>query len=98
MPQNAKYRLMTPGPTPVPDEVLEVLSKPVRYHRSDEAREILRQAIDGLRHVFQTSQEVVLLTSSGTGAMEAAVVNTLSSGSAALVIESGKFSQRWSSL
>ncbi|MEE2737135.1 MAG: alanine--glyoxylate aminotransferase family protein [Planctomycetota bacterium] len=98
MPQNAKYRLMTPGPTPVPDEVLEVLSRPVRYHRSDEARGILRQAIEGLRHVFQTNQEVVLLTSSGTGAMEAAVVNTLTAGSTALVIESGKFSQRWSSL
>ena len=98
MPHNAKYRLMTPGPTPVPDEVLEVLSRPVRYHRSDEARGILRQAIEGLRHVFQTNQEVVLLTSSGTGAMEAAVVNTLTAGSTALVIESGKFSQRWSSL
>jgi aspartate aminotransferase-like enzyme len=94
----SKYRLFTPGPTPVPDQMLLELARPVQYHRSPESRAIFGEVLDGLRHVLQTSGDVLVLTSSGTGAMEAAVVNTLRPGATALVLEAGRFAQRWSEI
>lgn len=91
----ARYRLLTPGPTQVPDEAREGLARPVRHHRTEEFRGLFREIVAGLQYVFQTQHDVVVLCSSGTGAMEAAVANVVPRGGKALVLESGKFSERW---
>jgi aspartate aminotransferase-like enzyme len=93
-----KTYLLTPGPTPVPPEVLLAMARPVIHHRSPAFRAITREIREGLRYLFQTEQEVLVFVSSGTGAMEAAVANTLRPGERALVIEAGKFGERWTEL
>ncbi|OGP55101.1 MAG: class V aminotransferase [Deltaproteobacteria bacterium RBG_13_52_11] len=90
-----KKQLFSPGPTPVPERVLLAMAGPVMHHR-DPGYEVLFQEVrEGLKYVFQTKQEVLVLASSGTGAMEAAVCNTLSLGDEALVVRGGKFGERW---
>jgi aspartate aminotransferase-like enzyme len=93
-----KQRLMTPGPTPVPEETLLELAKPVPYHRTPEFRQILADVLADLQHVFCTKNQIVPLTSSGTGGLEAAVVNCLAPGSKAICLSAGKFGERWRSL
>jgi aspartate aminotransferase-like enzyme len=90
-----KLRLFTPGPTPVPEEVLQALSRPIIHHRQADFKEIFRRACDDLKYLFQTKEDVVTLTASGTGAMEAAVVNLLSAGDSAIFVNGGKFGERW---
>jgi len=90
-----KKQLFSPGPTPVPERVLLAMAGPVMHHR-DPGYEVLFQEVrEGLKYVFQTKQEVLVLASSGTGAMEAAVCNTLSRGDEVLVVRGGKFGERW---
>jgi len=86
---------MTPGPSPVPSQVREVLSQEIMHHRTDEFRAILAEAAEGLKYVFSTSDPVITLASSGTGAMEAAVANFLSAGDKAICVAGGKFGERW---
>ena len=74
-----KPRLMTPGPAPVPEDVLLELARPVIHHRSAEAKEVITEVADGLKYVFQTKHDVLILTASGTGAAEAAIINTADS-------------------
>ena len=93
-----KNYLLTPGPTPLPPEVLEALSRPIIHHRTDIFRKIVAEAIDNLKYIFQTKNDVFILASSGTGAMEASVVNILSSADYALTVEGGKFGQRWTEI
>jgi aspartate aminotransferase-like enzyme len=90
-----KLRLFTPGPTPVPEEVLQALSRPIIHHRQADFKEIFRRACDDLKYLFQTKEDVITLTASGTGAMEAAVVNLLSAGDSAIYVNAGKFGERW---
>ena len=90
-----KARLFTPGPTPVPEETLLELARPVTYHRSAEANAILAEVSEDLKYVFQTSQPVFTLTSSGTGGMEAAVANTLAAGEKAILCTAGRWGERW---
>ncbi len=90
-----RKRLFSPGPTPIPPEALAAMARPIIYHRSPEFEAVQAEVREGLKHVFQTQQEVILLAASGTGAMEAAVVNTLARGDRALVIRGGKFGERW---
>jgi aspartate aminotransferase-like enzyme len=90
-----KLRLFTPGPTPVPEEVLQALSRPIIHHRQADFKEIFRRACDDLKYLFQTKEDVVTLTASGTGAMEAAVVNLLSAGDSAIFVNGGRFGERW---
>ena len=90
-----KYRLLTPGPTEVPQQARLALARQIVHHRTPEFRKLLAEVLEGLQYVFQTQNDVVLLTSSGTGAMEAAVVNLVPRGGKAIVLESGKFSERW---
>ncbi|MFO0824462.1 MAG: alanine--glyoxylate aminotransferase family protein [Gemmataceae bacterium] len=90
-----KARLFTPGPTPVPEETLLELAKPVTYHRSTEAKAILAEVSEDLKYVFQTSQPVFTLTSSGTGGLEAAVANTLAAGEKAILLTAGRWGERW---
>ncbi len=90
-----RKRLLTPGPTMVPEEALLEMARQVGHHRTPEARQNLAQALAGLKQVFCTEHDVVLMSSSGTGAMEAAVVNTIPRGGKAIVLEAGRFAQRW---
>jgi aspartate aminotransferase-like enzyme len=90
-----KPRLFTPGPTPVPEETLLELAKPVTYHRSAEAKAILAEVAEDLKYVFQTAQPVFTLTCSGTGGMESAVANTLAAGDKAVLLTAGRWGERW---
>jgi aspartate aminotransferase-like enzyme len=90
-----KFRLLTPGPTPVPEETLLELAKPMIYHRSEEFRTILSEVLDRLKYVYNTDNDVLPLTSSGSGALEAALVNTVPAGKKAIVLNAGKFGERW---
>jgi len=90
-----KPRLFTPGPTPVPEETLLELAKPVTYHRSPEAKAVLAEVSEDLKYVFQTAQPVFTITSSGTGGMEAAVSNTLAAGEKAILCTAGRWGERW---
>ncbi len=90
-----KPRLMTPGPAPVPEDVLLELARPVIHHRSAEAKQVIVECAAGLKEVFQTQNDVMILTASGTGAMEAAAVNTVPRGGKALVLNAGWFAARW---
>lgn len=93
-----KNYLLTPGPTPLPPEVREALSKPIIHHRTPQFQVILKEAVEGLKYVFQTKEDVFILSSSGTGAMEAAAANLLSNGDTAITVEGGKFGERWTEL
>ena len=90
-----KKYLIAPGPTPVPEEVLLEMAQPVMHHRNAQFSAIFAEAREGLKPVFGTKQEVLILLSSGTAAMEAAIVNTMSAGDRILVINAGKFGERW---
>lgn len=93
-----KNYLLTPGPTPLPPQVCEAMSRPIIHHRTPQFQAVLKEAHEGLKYVFQTKNEVFILASSGTGAMEAAVVNLLSPGDAVITVEGGKFGERWTEL
>lgn len=93
-----KNYLLTPGPTPLPPEVCEALARPIIHHRTPQFQAILKEATEGLKYVFQTKNDVFILASSGTGAMEAAAINLLSSGDTALVVQGGKFGERWTEI
>lgn len=90
-----KKRLFTPGPTPVPESVLLRMAEPIIHHRHPEFTELFARVHENLRYVFQTAGDVITLTSSGTGAMEAAVCNLHSPGDAAIFVNGGKFGERW---
>ncbi len=91
-----KHYLLSPGPTPLPEDVQAAGSYPLIHHRTPEFSKIFMDVTAGLQNVFQTQKDVYILTSSGTGAMEAAVVNILSPGDKAITINGGKFGNRWS--
>jgi len=90
-----KKYLMTPGPTAVPERVLLSQAAQIIHHRTGAYREILGEVIKDLKYVFQTKNDVFILGSSGTGAMEAAVVNLMQRGEKALVVRGGKFGERF---
>src|SRR2546427_2126210 len=90
-----RHFLQIPGPTNVPDRVLRALSRPTIDHRGPEFASIAREVLDGLRQVFHTSGAVIIYPSSGTGAWEAALVNTLSPGDKILMCETGHFATLW---
>jgi len=93
-----KNYLLTPGPTPLPPKVCEALARPIIHHRTPQFQAILKEVGQGLKEIFQTKNDVYILSSSGTGAMEAAVVNLLSPGDTALTVEAGKFGERWTEI
>ncbi len=90
-----KKRLYTPGPTPVPEQIMLTMAEPMIHHRHPEFQEILTSVNDNLKYLFQTNQGVMTLTSSGTGAMEASVANVLSKGDTAIYVNGGKFGELW---
>ena len=92
-PQATNLRI--PGPTPVPPEVRQALAAPVIGHRSADMQVLMSRVRQSLRQVFQTEHEVLVLTASGTGGMEAAVANLLSPRDRVLVVSVGVFGERW---
>ncbi|MBU1998076.1 MAG: alanine--glyoxylate aminotransferase family protein [Candidatus Omnitrophica bacterium] len=90
-----KNYLLTPGPTPIPPQVSEALARPIIHHRTPQFQEVIKEVSEGLKYIFQTKNDVFILASSGTGAMEAAVCNLLSPQDTALCIDGGKFGERW---
>jgi aspartate aminotransferase-like enzyme len=90
-----KSYLLAPGPTPVPPEVLAAMSEPIIHHRTPQFGAVMAKVQTALQRLFGTSEEVLLLAASGTGAMESAVTNLLSPGDEAVVVNGGKFGERW---
>jgi alanine-glyoxylate transaminase / serine-glyoxylate transaminase / serine-pyruvate transaminase len=92
---SGRHFLQIPGPTNVPDRVLRAMDRPVIDHRSADFAVLGEEVLHGLHSVFQTASPVVIYPSSGTGAWESALVNTLSPGDRVLLFETGHFSQLW---
>lgn len=84
-----RHFLQIPGPTPVPDRILRAMDMPVIDHRGPEFQKLGRRVLEGIRTIFKTGGDVVIYPSSGTGAWEAALINTLSSGDKVLMYETG---------
>jgi aspartate aminotransferase-like enzyme len=93
-----KFRLLTPGPTPVPEETLLEMAKPVFFHRSSEFRQILAEVTKDLQSIFMTANPVLTLTSSGTGGLEAALVNTVPAAAKVICLIAGRFGERWKNI
>jgi len=93
-----KRYLMTPGPTPVPPEVLAALAEPVIHHRGRDFKEIYERCLARLRQVYRTENDVLLFTSSGSGSFESAVSNLVSPGDRILVLSAGNFGERWAAM
>lgn len=93
-----KYYLLSPGPTPVPESVLAAAAEPIIHHRTPEFSRIFMETTEGIKYVFGTKEDAFILTSSGTGGMEAAIVNTLSPGDKVIAINGGKFGERWGNI
>src|ERR1700722_10126790 len=93
--RSGRHFLQIPGPTNVPDRVLRVMHQPVMDHRSAEFSKLGSEVLENLRPIFRTSGPVILYPASGTGAWEAAIVNTLSPGDKVLLFETGHFSNLW---
>ena len=90
-----KRYLLTPGPTQVPPEVLLRMSQPLIHHRTPAFSQLFAEVQRGLQWLFQTAQDVLILAASGSGAMEAAMTNTCSPGDRVIVVNGGKFGERW---
>ena len=90
-----KIRLLTPGPTPVPERLSLRMAQPIVHHRSPEFEAVFARVREGLQWLFQTKQDVLVFASSGTGAMEASFVNFLKRGDTVIVVDGGKFGERW---
>ena len=93
-----KQYLMTAGPTPLPPRVSQAMAEPMLYHRAPAFIDVYARVLDGLKRVFQTSNDVLLFAASGSGAMESAVANLVRPGEPALVASCGKFGERWAEL
>ncbi|MBF0273759.1 MAG: alanine--glyoxylate aminotransferase family protein [Nitrospinae bacterium] len=90
-----KNYLLTPGPTPVPSEALLAMAQPMIHHRTPQFSAIFNEAKENLKWLFRTEEDVIMLAASGTGAMESAITNCFSKGDEVIVINGGKFGERW---
>ena len=93
--QSGRHFLQIPGPTNVPDRVLRAMDKPTIDHRGPEFGALARRCLDGIKTIFKTRSDVIIFPASGTGAWEAALVNTLQSGDHVLMVETGHFASLW---
>ena len=104
MPQNntsrvaGRHFLQIPGPTPLPDRVLRAMDTPIIDHRGPEFAKLAKRCLDGVKTIFKTNNPVIIYTATGTGAWEAALVNTLSPGDRVLMFETGQFAAQWQSM
>jgi|CXWL01.1.fsa_nt_gi aspartate aminotransferase-like enzyme len=92
---NNKNIMLTPGPTPLPPQVLEAMSRPLIHHRTEEFGRMFVSVIEDMKWVYRTKNSVLMMTTSGTGAMESAVQNVLSPGDASIVCTTGAFGDRF---
>lgn len=93
-----KNLLLTPGPTQIPPDLCAALGRPIIHHRTPQFQQVIKDVVAGLQYILQTKSDVYLLTSSGTGGMEAAVCNLVSPGDKVITVEGGKFGERWTEL
>lgn len=93
-----KKYLLSPGPTSIPPEVLQAMARPIIHHRVADYEKLAAEVVEGIKYVFQTKNDVYVFAASGTGGMEAAVVNILSPGDTALVASTGVFGDRWAKI
>lgn len=93
-----KKYLLTPGPTPVPEDIRMEMAKPMIHHRTKEYQAIFKDVTDGLKKIFKTSNDLFTFTSSGSGAMEAAISNVMSAGDKIIVVRGGKFGERFADI
>jgi aspartate aminotransferase-like enzyme len=93
-----KYRLLSPGPTPVPERVLTAMANPIWHHRTPAFEATFQRCREGLAWLFQTKQEVLALASSGTGAVEAVYQTCFSPGDTVITCAGGKFGERWGNM
>jgi serine---pyruvate transaminase len=93
-----KRYLMTPGPTPVPPEVLAALAQPIVHHRSPDFQPLFARCLERLQRVYRTRGDALLMTASGTGAMESVVANLTAPGERVLVVSAGNFGERWGAI
>ena len=93
--KRARQNLRTPGPTPIPDDIMQSMSNPMINHRGPEFLDLISRVTEQLKQVFMTQNDLFILTSSGTGALEAAIVNTLSPGDKVLSATAGSFGDRF---
>src|SRR5438477_1212154 len=95
---SGRHFLQIPGPTNVPDRILRAIEQPTIDHRSAEFADLAGECLRAIKAVFQTSNPVIIFPASGTGASEAALVNTLSPGDTVLTVETGQFASLWSKM
>ncbi len=100
MPQNSsrsvgRHFLHIPGPSPLPDRILRAMDTPIIDHRGPEFQKLAKRCLEGIKTIFKTANPVIIYTATGTGAWEAALVNTLSPGDRVLMVETGQFSTLW---
>src|ERR1700694_836369 len=93
-----RYALHIPGPTSLPDRVLRAMDTPIIDHRGPEFAKLARRCLDGIKTIFKTTNPVIIYTATGTGAWEAALVNSLSPGDKVLMVETGQFSTLWKNM
>ncbi|NUT57125.1 MAG: alanine--glyoxylate aminotransferase family protein [Thermoleophilia bacterium] len=93
-----KRYLFTPGPTPVPPQVLAALAEPVLHHRAPDFREVYARVLGRLQEVHRTESDVLLFTCSGTGAFESAIISLCSPGERVLAVSAGSFGERWATM
>jgi alanine-glyoxylate transaminase/serine-glyoxylate transaminase/serine-pyruvate transaminase len=93
-----RHFLNIPGPTPLPDRVLHAMDTPIIDHRGPEFSRLAKRCLEGIKTIFKTSKPVIIYTATGTGAWEAALVNTLSLGDRVLMVETGQFATLWKNM
>jgi len=93
-----KTYLLTPGPTPIPESVSAGFARPIIHHRTAAFEKLFEDVRQGLKFLYQTRQEVLILSASGTGAMEAAVSNLFKKGDKVITLNAGKFGERWTKI
>src|SRR6187399_2237739 len=90
-----RHFLHIPGPTPVPDRILRAMDTPIIDHRGPEFAVLGKRCLEGIKTIFKTTNPVIIYTATGTGAWEAALVNTLNPGDRVLMVETGQFATLW---
>jgi alanine-glyoxylate transaminase / serine-glyoxylate transaminase / serine-pyruvate transaminase len=90
-----RHFLQIPGPTPVPDRVLRAMDTPIIDHRGPEFAKLAKRCLEGIKTIFKTTNPVIIYTATGTGAWEAALINTLNPGDRVLMVETGQFGTLW---
>src|SRR6266852_8048939 len=93
-----RHFLHIPGPSPLPDRILRAMDTPIIDHRGPEFQVLAKGVLEGIKTIFKTSKPVIIYTATGTGAWEAALVNTLSPGDRVLMVETGQFAVLWKNM